>query len=188
MCPRIHLILFFTGHPFVTNKDKVTQPSHALRHATELTDLIRTHVSEDGLTSAQPILAVVVSDDGPDHRVTFGSVKVSSLTLFHALDLDMLICVRTCPYQSWQNVAERIMSTLNLALQNLSLARTNMPDRFEQLVKSKGTLSEIREAIKAYPELGDALRDSMSNPMITVGQRFQAMKVRQHGKARCTSL
>ena len=66
-------------------------------------------------------ILVVVSDGGPDHRVTFGSVQVSSLTLFRALDLDMLICVRTCPYQSWTNIAERIMSTLNLALQNVSL-------------------------------------------------------------------
>ena len=168
---------FFTGHPFVTNKDKVTQPSHALQHATELTDLIRTHSTEDGLTSIQPI-AVVVSDGTPDHRVIFGSVKVSSLTLFCALDLDKLICVRTCPYQSWQNVAECIMSTLNLALQHVSLAHTKMPDCFEQLVKGKSTLSEFRGAIKAYPELGDALRDSMSNLMITVGQRFQAMKVK----------
>ena len=171
----------------MTNKDKVTQPSHALRHATELTDLIRTHFSEDGLTSAQPV-AVVVSDGGPDHRVTFDSVKVSSLTLFRALDLDMLICVRTCPYQSWQNIAERIMSTLNLALQHVSLARTKMPDCFEQRVKGKSTLSEFRGAIKAYPELGGALRDSMSNPIITVGQRFQAMKVRQCSKVRCTCL
>ena len=173
---------FFTGHPFVNNKDKVTQPSHALRHATELTDLIRTNFSEDGLTSAQPI-AMVISDSGPDYRVTFGSVKavkVSSLTLFRALDLDMLMCVRSCPYQSWQNVAERIMSTLNLALQNISLARTSMPNHLEQLVKSKGTLSEIQGAIKAYPELSDALCDSMSNPMITVGQRFQAMKVKDN--------
>lgn len=66
------------------------------------------------------------------------------------------------------------MSTLNLALQNVSLARTSMPHRFEQLVKSKGNLSEIREAIKAYPELEDALCDSM------VGQRFQAMKVKDN--------
>lgn len=96
---------FFRGHAFVTNKDKVTQPSNALRHATELTDLIATHFSADGHISAKPI-AIVVSDGGPDHRVTFGSVKVSSLTLFRALDLDMLICIRTCPYHSWQNVAE----------------------------------------------------------------------------------
>ena len=47
-----------------------------------------------------------------------------------------------------------------------------MPDCFEQLVKGKRTLSELQGAIKAYPELGDALHDSMSNPMITVGQVF----------------
>ena len=28
---------FFRGHAFVTNKNKVTQPSHAMSHATELT-------------------------------------------------------------------------------------------------------------------------------------------------------
>ena len=67
-----------------------------------------------------------------DRRVTFVSVQVAAVTLFRALDLDMLVYVRTCPYQSWQNVAERIMSTLNLAFQNVSLARTSMPDRARQ--------------------------------------------------------
>ena len=183
----IHLIPFLLAILFSTNKDTYTALSCFATYATELTDLIRTHFSEDGLTSAQPI-AMVVSDGGLDHRVTFGSVKISFLTLFRALDLDMLICIRTCPYQSWQNVAERIMSTLNLALQHVSLARTKMSDCFEQLVKGRSTLSEFRGAIKAYPELGDALRDSMSNPMITVGQRFHAMKVRQCSKVRCTCL
>ena len=61
-------------------------------------------------------------------------VQVAALTLFRALDLDMLVCMRTCPYQSWQDVAERIMPTLNLALQNVSLARMSMLDR---LVKNK---------------------------------------------------
>ena len=32
---------FFDGQAFVTLKDKVTQPSSALRHATELTELIQ---------------------------------------------------------------------------------------------------------------------------------------------------
>ena len=81
--------------------------------------MIRTRYSEDGLTSNQPI-AIIVSDGEPDHRVTFGSVQVAAVTLLCALDLDMLVCVRIFPYhQSWQNVAER-MSTLNLALQNVS--------------------------------------------------------------------
>ena len=83
---------------------------------------------------------VVVSDGGPDHRVTFGSVKVSNVCLFKALDLDMLVYVQTCPYQSWQNITERVMSTLNLALQNVSLSRSSMPSEFEALVCDKNNL------------------------------------------------
>ena len=91
-------------------------PSSALRHATEMVDLVQTQwISEDGTKSSKSVL-VTVSDGGPDHRVMFGAVKVASLCLFQALDLDMLICVRTCPYQLWQNLAERVISTLNLAL------------------------------------------------------------------------
>ena len=56
---------FYRGDPFVTNKDKVAQPSSALRHCTELTDIICTHYSDQDNLS-KPVLAVV-SDGGPDH-------------------------------------------------------------------------------------------------------------------------
>lgn len=168
---------FFTGQAVVTNKDKVTQQSSALRHATELTSIVRTHYGTSGRSAAKPIM-VVVSDGGPDHRVTFGSVKVANLCLFQALDLDMLVCVRTCPYQSWQNLAERVMSTLNFALQNVSLARSKMPASFEALVHSKNTLEDVRKSIAATPELGEALQDAMAPLLITLGQRFQSMKIK----------
>ena len=142
---------FSNGQAFVTNKDKVTEPSCPLRHATETCRLIQTHFSDCGVISKNPIL-VIVSDGGPDHRVTYGTVKVSAVALFRALDLDMLICLRTCPYQSWQNIAERIMSTLNLALQNVSLARRSMDPEFEKLVHNKNSLSEVREAIEKSPK------------------------------------
>ena len=169
---------FYRGQAFVTNKDKATRPSSPLRHAAELSDLVRIHYSENGSTATKPIM-VVISDGGPDHRVTFGSVQVASLTLFMSLNLDMLVCMRTCPYQSWRNVAERVMSTLNLALQNVSLARASMPHRFEQQLKNKNTLCDVRQAIKDIPDLGDALRDSMSVPMKTVGERFQRMEIKE---------
>ena len=81
------------------------------------------------------------------------------IALFQALDLDMLICVRTCPYQSWQNLAERVMSTLNFALQNVSLARSKMTDEYESLVRNLNTLNDVRGAIKKRPALGEALVD-----------------------------
>jgi len=98
---------FFQGKACVVLKDKVSQPSSPLRHATEL---IRILEKEDH----NPIL-ITVSDGGLDHRVTFPSVKLSLIALFRSLDLDMLISVRTCPYQSWTNLAERVPTTCNFS-------------------------------------------------------------------------
>ena len=105
------------------------QPSSALRHAAEQSKILSSNFPDS------PIV-VFVSDGGPDHRLGFYSVKISLLCLFIELDLDMLIAVRTCPYQSWQNIAERIMSTLNLGLQNVALCRKAMPEEFEKMVAS----------------------------------------------------
>lgn len=168
---------FYKGQAFVINKDKVTQASSALRHSTELKNLITVHCG--GTDSATKPILVVVSDGGPDHRVTFGSVKVASLALFHSLNLDMLVCVRTCPYQSWQNIAERIMSTLNLALQNVSLERSTMRPEYERAVLHKNTLSDIRAEIAKHPELDEAVKDSMVAPMALIGRRFQRMKIKE---------
>ena len=82
----------------------------------------------------------------------------------------MKVASLTCPYQSWTNVAERVMSTLNLALQNVSLARTAMADHFERLVKNKNSLAEVRETIKMNTDLGPALLDSLSAPLVTYCQ------------------
>ena len=57
------------------------QPSHVIRYATELTNLVQTHFSDNNNSSYKPI-AVVVSDGGPDNQVTFGSVKLSAVILF----------------------------------------------------------------------------------------------------------
>lgn len=76
---------------------------------------------------------ILVGGGGPDHRLNYLSVLVALICLFKAFDLDFLVCVRTCPYQSWQNLAERVMSTLNLALQNTSLCHKEMSAENEQI-------------------------------------------------------
>ena len=43
------------------------------------------------------------------------------------------------------------MSTLNLALQNVSLMREDMDDASEKAVKNKNDLAEIRSAIEGKP-------------------------------------
>ena len=84
-----------------------------------------------------------MSDGGPDHKLSYGSVQVALLALFIRLNLDVLIAVRTCPYQSWSNTAERVMSLLNLVLQNVSLERQAMSEECEKLVHNVKTVKEL---------------------------------------------
>lgn len=46
--------------------------------------LFRTNYSSNGISSSKPVM-VILSDGGPDHRVTFGSVKMSMIALFFTL-------------------------------------------------------------------------------------------------------
>ena len=88
---------FFSGQVYVVNKNKVTQPSSALRHSAELSKNV---LQEYCATGSNKSVLVVMSDGGPDHRLSYGSVQVALLALFIRLNLDVLIAVRTCPYQS----------------------------------------------------------------------------------------
>ena len=113
---------FFGGQVYVANKNKIIQSSNALRHSTEVSEiLLHEQCSDNSTISPGKSVLIMLSDGGPDHRLVYGSVQITLLCLFIRLDLDMLIAVRTCPYQSWVNPAERVMSVLNLALQNVSL-------------------------------------------------------------------
>ena len=121
------------------HKDKVLQLSSPLRHATEQCKILSTDFPNSSV--------VLLVSDG-DHRLKYYSVQVSLLCVFLERNLDMIIAVRICPYQSWQNIAERIMSTLNLGLQNVALARKEM-----RLIANKSTLGEIRGVITQNPNL-----------------------------------
>ena len=122
---------------------------------------------------------LLVSDGGPDQRLTYYSVQVSLLCVFLERNLDMLIAVRTCPYQSWQNIAERIMSTLNLGLQNVALARKEMPEEFEKLIANKSTLDAIRDVVTQNPNLKPQLLESVSQPITLLRKQFMALKIKE---------
>ena len=72
------------------------------------------------------------TDGGLDHTLTYSSVKLALICYFLKSDKDMIIAVRTPPYNSWKDPAERIMSILNIAMQGVGLAREKMSDKTEQ--------------------------------------------------------
>ena len=90
-----------------------------------MVDIVRANYSEDGVSAKDPIM-FLYSDGGPDHWTTFKSVKIAAIYIFMALDSDTYIAARTALNQSYHNPAERVMSTLNLGLENVATARESM--------------------------------------------------------------
>jgi len=76
---------------------------------------------------------MLYSDGGPDHRVTYVSVKLALISLFLDLDFDLLVALRTAPNNSWANPVERIMS-INIGLQGVGVMRSKVGDVFEKAV------------------------------------------------------
>ena len=70
------------------------------------------------------------------------------------------------------------MSTLNLALMNVSLARKELPQNQESLIHNKKTLTEVREVAAHFPEVNKALVDSMQQVLCILSQCFSCMEVK----------
>ncbi len=56
------------------------------------------------------------ADDKSDYKCIYGSVQIALINLFLSRDYDILIAVCIALYHSWINLAERIISILNLGL------------------------------------------------------------------------
>ena len=130
---------FYNGKVFVSYKDTLFQPSNAIRHSTEFYNAIQSHYTPN----IPPILCLY-TDGGPDHRTTFGSVQISLLCLFLHGNFDILIALRTAPYHSWANPAERIMSIINLGLQGVAIMRDEMSSHLEEIFEKADILEQIR--------------------------------------------
>ena len=86
--------------------------------------------------SNKPSVLLKYTDGGTDQRNTLESVKVATICLFKELGLDMIITGRCAPSHSYTNPAERIMSILNIGLQNCATERERDDDEFGKAIKS----------------------------------------------------
>jgi hypothetical protein len=128
---------FYGGQAHVCLKDSIFQPSNAERHAVEFGQLLT--------TCPLPTPAIfVMTDGGPDHNCNHLSVRMSWLGYFLQSGMDMLVVHRAAPTQSWTNPAERVMGPLNLAMQNMALARKKMDDSFEDAMRRCHGMSAVR--------------------------------------------
>ncbi|XP_078597452.1 uncharacterized protein LOC144873716 [Branchiostoma floridae x Branchiostoma japonicum] len=163
---------FYRGKVFVCLKDATFQPSSPIRHQTELYHIL-TKAGKLGL----PILCQY-SDGGPDHRLTYISTQVSLICMFIILDLDMLVCARTAPQNSFRNPVERVMSIINLSLQAIGVMREKMPPAMEKLFAGLGTMKDVRAMADKHPELKQALVASTEKTRGMMNELFQRLTLK----------
>lgn len=131
---------WFGGQVFIGLKCAIFQPSTALRHVAELSKKIDRHT-----TDSEKDHMILLSDGGGDHNVVHVSVILALIILFLLLDLDSILAVRTPPYLSVLNPAERFMGVANLALYNLGLSQDELTEEEGRIISKCVTKSEWRE-------------------------------------------
>ena len=107
------------------------------------------------------------TDGGLDYRTTYWNFKLAHISTFIARDLDILIAARSATSQSICNPAERCMSLLYLALQNISLKRNRMGANFELSVKPGTTFKKLRDLSVKELNIKTALQESGTNIILT---------------------
>lgn len=94
---------FYHGQVVVDVHDAVFDPSSAQRHSALMVNQIKQQFSGN----IKPIFTLF-TDRGPDHNVTFTSVKLSLIAAALQVDLDALIALRVCPGYSFHNPCEQV--------------------------------------------------------------------------------
>ena len=94
---------WYTGQVHVLFKDTTFEPSSPSRHGTEVVSIL-------GERAIDYPVVFLYTDGGPDHQLTYASVKLTLIAVFRKLDLDYLCASRTAPHNSFRNPAERVMS------------------------------------------------------------------------------
>ena len=153
-------------------KEYCFQPSTTLRHSCELKSFLET------IDDTKEILCLY-TDGGPDHRTTYYSVKMALICLFLAMDKDMVLAVRTPPYHSWKDPAERIMSILNIALQGIGLVRNEMTEEIENEFRKCSGTKDVRKLTESNEVVKDEVLNSVKGSIDLTKFLFQRLKLKE---------
>lgn len=162
---------FVRGKVFTAVNDSVLQSANPFRHAAFTAKVLANREER------KPIL-LKYTDGGTDQRNNLESVRCANICLFREMNLDMLIHVRCAPGHSWTNPAERIMSILNIGLQNVSLERKEAGREIEMLLKGCNSMSKIREKCSSNATLREGWTQSVEPLESLVSSRFRRLKLK----------
>ena len=163
---------FVRGNVHYTVSDSVFQSSSPYRHGVMLAKIVKN-------LDDPPSILMKFTDGGTDQRNTLESVKVASICLFKELNLDFMIAARCAPGHSFMNPAERIMSILNLGLQNVATERTRLVDAsIEKKVKNCNSMAELRALNEKDGGIKDAWLHSIKEAQTIISERFSWLSLK----------
>lgn len=114
----------------------------------------------------------MITNDGPENRVNFDSVKIPLLLMFKELELDMFVAIWTAPGHSYVNPVERIMSILNIGFQNIALERASSES--DETIKKCKNLEDLRK----HPEIRDDWNASLQPLISTLEDRVKRLALK----------
>ena len=159
-----------TGEVHVLFKGSTFEPSSPGCYSSELAQILAERAVD------HPVF--LYSDGGPDHRLTYTSVKLALIQLFPKLDLDYICAAWTAPHHSFRKSAECVMSILNLGLQLVGLAQHQLPDELEKLVENCNNLGQLRELAWKNPSVKEAVLGAISPVKITLTSISQPLELK----------
>ena len=162
---------FVRGQVTVSVNDSVFQTSSPFRHAVSIIKALE----QDGKV---PCTLLKFTDGGTDQRNTLESVKCASICVFKEMNLDMMILARCAPGHSYVNPAERVMSILNLALQNVALERKESTEEMNKKLKNCNSMAAVRSLAEKTPEVKTAWIESVEPVASLLRNRFLRLKLK----------
>lgn len=170
---------WYGGQAYVGLKCAIFEPSTAKRHIAELKKKIDRKGRDKNKNHA-----FLIHDGGVDHNITHISVQIAYIAIFLDSNLDSLLAVRTPPYLSVLNPAERFMGCANLALYGLALCQDQLsPEEnkitYKLLTKKQWREAESRETLKKPEDRIDIkalARKGIETALKTLSERFSALE------------
>ena len=163
---------FYRSQVYVGIKENCFEPSSPIRHMAELTGIMSTR-------EQRKEILCLYTDGGPDHRLTYLSIQVALIALFLHEDRDMIIAVRTPPYNSWKDPAERITSILNTGLQSIGQMREDCQSKnIEDALKRCKSMKDIRNLEDGMPDIKKEVIDSLNPVKELLNTIFQRLSLK----------
>ena len=89
------------------------------------------------------------------------------------------MAVRTPPYNSWKNPAERVMSELNLPLQTVGIIRQKLPTAaLEKVLMGCNSMKDIRSMAETHHGLQEEFKDSLQPAKVLLPALFKRLKLK----------